>query len=343
MNTNTQINLSECNVHLDNIIEQSLKHCFHYKLEEVLKGRRIIFCIGDKNIVPLEGWTNRRDPFCATTARTIQPTNEMSIISAIDSSSIQIAETEDGTIYAVKCGIAIAAARHTLVHFKIGPLLFYLSEETVKRSELDHRLARVILFDNDSARKLIRTRVERAIQAELAKHFTKSIILVDGALESSFFESYCQNINKIAESCSLYNNSLVGISKNTKLKVLDKISLPLKKMEGPAYMDVDLVIKSLIGNALGNNLLVRFGNNNCPILRLDVIPTVEDRDKVLAKLLGNDLVACGYPDSLRLAHHISLFSPIEISCIRGHILTNYGVIELTSEDIRKTLLGSLSV
>jgi hypothetical protein len=46
---------------------------------------------------------------------------------------------------------------------------------------------------------------------------------------------------------------------------------------------------------------------------------------------------------LRLAHHVSTFTYTEISCLRGHVLSNYDVIELASEDIRKTLLGSITV
>jgi hypothetical protein len=59
--------------------------------------------------------------------------------------------------------------------------------------------------------------------------------------------------------------------------------------------------------------------------------------------LGNDSIACGYPETLRLAHHVSTFSSTETSCLRGHVLTNYDVMELASKDIRKTLLGSITV
>ena len=61
-------------------------------------------------------------------------------------------------------------------HFKIGPRLFYLSEDTLKQSELDHRIAKLVLFDSESAKRLIRVRVERAIQMELSSHFSRAII-----------------------------------------------------------------------------------------------------------------------------------------------------------------------
>ncbi|MCC2647791.1 MAG: putative NurA protein [Nitrososphaeraceae archaeon] len=279
----------------------TLGHCLPSELHKALKGKKIIFSVDEKNLVPIEGWGKRPNPYCAETITTIQPIKGNTMVAALDSSSIQIAETEDGILYAVKSGIAISVSEHALVHFKIGPILFYLSEETIKQSELDHRLTKLVLFDSDSAKRLIRIRVERAIQMELSSHFTKSIILIDGSLKSSLFENKSQGITKVAENCLLNKNSIVGISKNTKIKILDSISSPLTKIRGPAYMDIEMII------------------------------------------LGNDSIAGGYPETLRLAHHISTFTSTEISCLRSHVLNNYDVIELASEDIRRTLLGSIPI
>jgi len=46
---------------------------------------------------------------------------------------------------------------------------------------------------------------------------------------------------------------------------------------------------------------------------------------------------------LRLAHYISMFSSTEMTCLRSHVLNSYDVTELAADDIRKTLLGSISV
>jgi hypothetical protein len=335
----TNINFTK----LGYIFDRTLGHCLPGELYKVLRGKKIIFSVEDKNLTPIEGWGKRPNPYCAETITTIQPIKENTMIAALDSSSIQIAETEDGVLYAAKGGIAISIAEHTLMHFKIGPLLFYLSEETIKQSELDHRLTKLVLFDSDSAKRLIRIRVERAIQMELSSYFTKSIILVDGSLKSSLFENKNQGINKVAENCLLYKNSIVGISKSTKIKILDRVSSPLTKIRDPAYMDVEMIVKSLIRNTIGNNLLIKFGNNNSHVLRADIVTNDGNIEETLGKLLGNDSIAGGYPETLRLAHHISTFTSTEISCLRSHVLNNYDVIELASEDIRRTLLGSIPI
>ena len=65
-------------------------------------------------------------------------------------------------------------------------------------------------------------RVERAVQKGIASHFTNSIILVDGSLKASIFEERDHSIRKISESSVLRKNMLVGISKSTRLKALDR-------------------------------------------------------------------------------------------------------------------------
>ena len=318
-------------------IVESVRKCLAPKLEE-LRGKKIVFGSDDKSLVPVDGWGVRGSQPAATIT-TFRALRENAIVAAIDSSSIKLAETDDGSLYAAKCGIAMAYGGAALMHFKIGPMLFYLSEATVYDSELDDRLARLVLADGDVARRLVRVRAERAIQHELSGHLRNSIILVDGSLRTSIFEDRSRSMGRIAENCALYRNTVAGISKKTRLKVLERAGAPLAKVPGPAYIEVDVIIKSLVRGSVGSNLLVKFDKNS-PVLRVDV---VGDGERTLGRLIGNDPVAHGYPETLRLAHHISTFTATEVTCLRGHVLNNYEVTELAADDIRSTLLGSMMV
>ena len=318
-------------------IVESVSKCLAPKLDE-LKGKKIVFACDDKKMVPVDGWGLKSNSY-TTTVTTIRPTKENTLVAAIDSSSIKIAETEEGSLYGIKCGIATAYAGRALMHFKIGPILFYLSESTIHDSELEERLARLVLMDDDFAKRLVRVRTERAVQKDLASHFTNSIILVDGSLKASVFEDRQGGIGRIAESCVLRKNMMIGISKGTKLKVLDRAAAPLTKVPGPAYIEVDMIIKSLIRNTVGSNSMVKLEKSS-PVLRADI---VGDRDESLGLLLGNDPVAGGYPETLRLAHYISTFTGTEMTCLRSHVLNSYDVTELVADDIRSMLLGSISV
>jgi hypothetical protein len=318
-------------------IVESVSKCLAPKLDE-LKGRKIVFSCDDKKMIPVDGWGLRSSPYTATVT-TIRPIKENALVAAIDSSSVKIAETEEGSLYGVKCGIAMAYAGRALMHFKIGPVLFYLSESTIQDSDLEDRLSRLVLLDDDFAKRLVRVRAERAVQKELASHFTNSIILVDGSLKASVFEDRERSIGKIAESCVLRKNMMIGISKGTRLKVLERAAAPLTKVPGPAYIEVDMIIKSLIRNTVGSNSMVKLEKSS-PVLRADI---VGDRSESLGMLLGNDPVAGGYPETLRLAHYISTFTSTEMTCLRSHVLNSYDVTELAADDIRSMLLGSISV
>jgi len=337
-NMNPQLNLPFSNDGLGGFdISQSIKKCLASRLE-LLKGKRIIFNHEDKVLVPIDGWGIKASPYCATIT-TVQPREENALVASVDSSSVQLAETEDGVLYGAKGGIAISYSGRALMHFRIGPILFYLSEETIRDSELDHRLAKLVLLDSDFAKRLVRIRIERAVQIELSNHFTNSVLLVDGSLRASVFEDRRASLKRLVENCAIYKNTIVGISKGTRFKILKRISAPLTKVPGPAYIEVDAIVKSLVRNSIGNNIMIKFGKNS-PVLRADIVGNI---DESLGKILGNDSVAGGYPQTLSLAHHISTFSITEIMCLKSHVLNNYKVIELAAEDIRRTLLGSISM
>lgn len=319
-------------------IAESVSKCLAPKLDG-LRGKKIVFSRDDKKMIPVDGWGLKSNPYTTATITTIRPIKDKALVAAIDSSSVKIAETEEGSLYGIKCGIAMAYAGRALMHFKIGPVLFYLSESTIQDSDLEERLARLVLMDDDYAKRLVRVRAERAVQKELASHFTNSIILVDGSLKTSVFEEMERSIGKIAESCVLRRNMMIGISKGTKLKVLDRAAAPLTKVPGPAYIEVDTIIKSLIRNTVGSNSMVKLEKSS-PVLRADI---VGDRSESLGMLLGNDPVAGGYPETLKLAHYISTFTGTEMTCLRSHVLNSYDVTELAADDIRSMLLGSISV
>jgi hypothetical protein len=309
-------------------------------LQSALNGKRIIFTCFKKNQVPVGGWGFKSDQDIPMV--TVQPVKEISLVAAVDSSSISLAETEDGVLYAAKAGIAFALNGQASMHLKIGPILFYLNDQIIKASELDHRLARLILSDQESASRMIRLRVERSIQLKLSKQFGRSIIVIDGALRGSPFENTKQDIKELTESCSVRNNILIGISKNTSVKAISRISIPLAKTKGTTYSDIGMIIQSISRNWIGKNLLLKLGDDPGPTLRADIVCPDGNLEISLGKFIANDSMAGGYPETLRLAHHISTFTSTEISCLRSYLMNNYDLEELHSEDIRRTLLGSIT-
>ena len=342
MNNNIYPNQSCCEFDLDVVIKNTTEHCFPLGISNLRTGQRVLFDVDGNGIQFLNRQSSRYNPYCATPI-TIKPIRTKTRIFAIDSSSVRLGETEDGNIYAVKCGIAIASNCDSIHHYKIGPIIFYLNDDTLRESALDHHLANIILADHESAKRLIRVRTERSIQYGLSNIINNSIILIDGSLKASPLESTQENIKNIVEYCHTNRNSLIAITKKTNLSILESVYSFLIGCKSPAYVDLDLYLKGLIGDPIGNNTLAKFGENDSPILRVDIVDPEKTIATTLGKLLGNDSLGLGYPESLRLAHHISTFNPTEIECLKGHLLSKYRLQVVPHDDIRSTLLGSMSI
>ena len=337
-NMNAQLNTQDFGLrNMQKILDFSSVDTF-IKIEN-LRGKKIIFTPDDKFLVPSGGWGSSNPIYDSIVINQIHPSNESCMVAGVDSSCIKIGETEDGILYAAKCGIAISMSSQIVMHFRIGPVIFYLTEGTLQNSDLDRRLVKVLLFDVDTAKRMIRTNIERSVQYELSKILQNSIILVDGSLKSSQYESRYCNYAKVLENCALRSNSLVGLSKCSKLKILDKVSQNLRTFKNPGTMDVSFIIKSMVKNSIGNNTLIKLSSNGL-IFRADVVSGFnKDYVATFGILLGNDSAPSGYPECLRLAHHVSCFSTTEVSGLRGHIINNYDVKELYTEDVRRNILG----
>ena len=74
-----------------------------------------MFCYDDKKMMPVDGW-GMRIAYNTTTITTIRPIKENALVARLQ--QYQASETEDGSLYAIKCSVATAYASHTLMHFK---------------------------------------------------------------------------------------------------------------------------------------------------------------------------------------------------------------------------------
>ncbi len=105
MDANAHLNFyleEDCILEFENTFRKSMKMCLLDQLEEILKGRRIIFDSIGETIVP-PGRVGSFDQACAVAPRVIHRNEKMTYISAIDSSVIHLAE--DGGREIVYCKI----------------------------------------------------------------------------------------------------------------------------------------------------------------------------------------------------------------------------------------------
>jgi hypothetical protein len=329
-----------CGFEIGVLSKSATEHCFSSGLKQLRKGQGILFGEEKTNIRSLVKQTNRYNPYCAPTIKTLEPIPIKKSIYAIDSSSEKLGETDDGRIYAAKCGIVVASHNTPLHHYRVGPTIFYLTRNTVREANLDNYLSNIVLSDHELAKRLIRVRTERSIQYELARVVHDSIMLLDGSLNASVLESSPHNLKNIVESCGVNRNLLIAIAKETIVGFDERIISCLKECTSPAYMDLGN-INETIGNPFGRPMLVKFGNYCSPVLRADIVDPDEKISLAFGSMLGNDSSGHGYPESLKLAHHISKFNSTEIECLRGHLLRTYKLQAIQEDDNRVKLLGSM--
>ena len=104
MNANAHLNFyleEDCITEFENTFRKSMNMCLSDQLTEILKGRRIIFDSIEQTTVPVRRDVSIDRP-CTVTPRVVHPSEKVTLISAIDSSVIHLARTEEGRLYAAK-------------------------------------------------------------------------------------------------------------------------------------------------------------------------------------------------------------------------------------------------
>lgn len=312
--------------------------CKDYK--NLIENKKLVF-VDDEEGIPIQNWGIHSEKYANLKFTQIYPAEGEKLVFGIDSSCIKVAEVEDGGLYAVKGSVCISFKGKPAAHLKIGPLMFYLNEEVLHTLKFDRNVFKLILFNDDYAKKFLRVNIERYIQFWISKLISGSIILIDGSLKSSIFENHMYDILKIIENSVINGNSVIGISKSSKIKILKYLSYPLIRSTVPAYVDINLIIRSLISKTYGEHILVKLSSNEYSnILRADIVSYDNDLNSTLGTLLCNELINFGYPSSLSLSHHVSVFSNTELASIKSFIKSNYSIKEITHENARASVLGT---
>ena len=318
-----QLNLHDLESNIENMKKSLINNfsnsyfCKDYR--NLIENKKLVF-VDDEEGVPIQNWGIHSERYANLKINEIELVEKEKLVFGIDSSCIKIAEVEDGGLYAVKGSICISFKGKPAAHLKIGPLIFYLNEDALRNLRLEHNVSKLILFNDDYAKKFLRVNIERYIQFWLSKLVSDSIILIDGSLKSSIFENHFYDISKIIENSVINKNSLIGISKNSKIKILKYLSYPLIKSKVSSFVDINLIIRSLISRIHGDHLLVKLSSNQYSnILRADVVSYNNDSSGTLGALLYNELIYFGYPSTLQLSHHVSVFSNTDLASMKSFI------------------------
>ena len=264
---------------------------------------------------------------------------------AIDSSCVLIGETDDGSIFAGRVA-AVHASRGKIKNYhRAGPFIFYMSPSAISeelKDRLPQKAIRAIASDDSLAERYIRLRLERSAQIRSARSSSDSIMLVDGALRSSLLETRNISLKELEKVCEGNFIHLLGVSKSSTLRVISNASSSLQSLGGSgSYYEVTDSLRVFYPSVEARVLVAKF-SSNAPVFRVDASRcNVEEDSQVLADLKFNDIFFRGYPETLRLAHHLSVFDSSTIASIRSFLSRKFGLIRIPSDDLRATVLGKL--
>lgn len=294
-------------------------------INERLSGRRFVFNRDGKETYPFDDWETAEGQ-----AVPMEPVQEATTIASTDSSCILLGETSDSSVYAVRAAVCFASEGLTRGYFRIGPIVIHLSAKGAcgLPSQLEGYELRVALSDHLIAERIIRNSVEKRILASLLEFPQRMVVIADGSLKHPL-ESSPDLLFRDGPSGS----RLVGVSKTSALISSNKLSGVVSRATGPAYASVE--------DGLVHTLLAKFSRDGL-VFRVDLARCRGRVPETLGLILANDGFSAGYPESLRVAHHLSVFARSEDMALKAYLTNRYSLKQLRSFGLRRIALGALS-
>jgi len=307
-------------------LAREFKQCFQELAEEAerhLSGKNFIFNKFGKEIYPyIEATETTLVPGC------IIPIKEGRPVASVDSTCVLVGETSEGALYAARTAVGVSYEGALKKFFRLGPILVYvsLSGVTGLGTSLSRPELALMLSDHEIAERVVRNTVERKVIEALLSAEEALVVMADGSLKHPFGQ-FSHPIPRILlkESC------LVGFSKSSNLIFSEAAVSSLTRTLIPSYFMVDEgPVKTLLAKFSADGL----------VFRLDLAENPETVEAVLGRILWNDAFSAGYPESLKVAHHLSVFSRADGQALRAYVTKRFRLRRLPTFTLRTIALGS---
>ena len=259
----------------------------------------------------------------------ISPLEEYVQIVAVDVSVRKIGKTRNGVVCAFR-GTIVWKDEYAYHYTRYGPFLLYIVNNknfsclTFKNENLNHRLGKTQVF------------MEKIFQNHVFKNLKDSIVLLDGCLLN-------QNINlKMLDLARKNNNKVLAFAKQSNIYINGKPAIHLlAEKEPPCILHLTKpTTQKPIYQSLGWIFLTKFSHENYGF-RVDADQNLsfDEVVNVFRKLLGNEIFIQGYPETLRVAHMLSILTNVEVLAIQRFLSEEYGIKILKSPNTRRMLFG----
>ena len=293
--------------------------------ERELSGRHFIFSRHGKELYP---YFEESD--AAVVPGCILPIKEGRLVASVDSSCVLIGETSDGALYAARAAVGISYEGMVRRFVRLGPVLVYVSRNGVAgiRAEVTSLELDALISDHSVAERAIRNKIERRVIESLLSSSEEVVVMADGSLKHPFGQ-----FSGSLPSPRVRNNGLIGFSKSSNLIFSEGAVGSLSRARGAVYHILD--------QGPVSTLLAKFCTDGL-VFRLDLLNTREEVPDVLGKLLWNDAFPAGYPESLKLAHHLSVFTKADGEAIRALVTRRFRLRRVPTITLRRIALGGFN-
>jgi len=279
----------------------------------------------------------------------LKPNHKETIVIAIDTSTIKIGETSTGIIVAIR-GATVWKQNRAYRYTRLGPFIFHITDENKK--DVYSTLERTYFTTgytnlHHSAPTLMQmplrlaSLLERWLQTMIAKTVTDGLILLDGSLTSGTIDTPVYRMKEILNFARKNQNVVLAFSKMTTLRVNGYlITEQLPKSDPPYLLETTGLRFRPPTILLGDVYVARLNKANYAF-RLDIDREIQipQRLEAVEKLLGNDLYAQSYPETLRLSHILCTFTANEVLAMQHFITSKHGVRLVNRPDMHRLLFG----
>lgn len=288
-----------------------------------LSGRSFVFSRYGRELYP---YFEEAD--ATTVPGCIIPIKEGRPVASVDSTCVLVGETSEGALYAARAAIGISYEGALRRYFRLGPILVYASGSGLVGigSDLSSPEFAALLADHTAAERVIRNSVERKVVDALMASGEKAVVMADGSLKHPMGQ-FVRSLPRPGNS----GTCLVGFSKSSNLIFSESAVSALSRSEAAAYHSID--------DGLVKTVLAKFTPDGL-VFRLDIALSPEPVQQTLGRILWNDAFASGYPDSLKVAHHLSIFSKADDQALKAYVTRRFRLRQLPTFSLRKIALGS---
>lgn len=273
-------------------------------------------------------------------------------VAAVDTSTMKIGETSSGILLAVR-GATVWRQNRNYRYTRLGPFIFHVTEEN--KQEVYRSLEKAY-FDSPLCKNhygspsllQMPTRIacllERWLQLMLAKTLNEGIVLLDGSLTAGTPDTPIHLLKDILSAARSRGSTVLAFSKMTTLRVNGRLITDLPFEHKPPFLIGMDGLKSKPPTVLlGDVYVAKLAHGNYAF-RLDIDREVifEHRIWSIEKLLVNDALSQGYPETLRLAHILCTFTANEVIAMQHFAVRRHGFRLVSRPDMHSVLFGPFS-